>query len=425
MAPAQGKADGKGFTMTGTSSLETAAPPKTATEHKAAKPAPRTIVFFDFARGISAQAVVLGHALNIFVPGIFMVPGQRVFYIQSFAVVIFFVLSGYLITSAVLKKRSHAGFTFGNYLMDRVARVVYPLLPAVALIVAFDFLVFQGSRRLPFINIDLSPQAIAGSFTMLFNHPVLQEVAVRTSTTWIDVGPVGTGAPLWSVTAEWWIYVAFGILALTVLSGKRMGILRVALLLFAIAVPVGYMAHGSYESLAWIIGMLYAIAAPTLRRIRVSAHLWLFGLASAVFAAGLHYTGQNLHAAVTVAASAVAFCHLFFALEGRAARTADAGNVPAQGGLRASAGKWFVSGSIFLSSFSYSLYLVHFSVITYIWFHLHSVLSAWQLILLSLILCNLLAYAYYLLVERHFHKVGKWLKRHFLPRSKDAAPLQK
>ncbi|WP_180987317.1 acyltransferase [Arthrobacter sp. AFG20] len=404
--------------MTGTSSLETPAQPKTATEHKEAKPAPRTIVFFDFARGISAQAVVLGHALNIFLPGIFMVPGQRVFYIQSFAVVIFFVLSGYLITSAVLKKRSHAGFTFGTYLLDRVARVVYPLLPAVALIVAFDFLVFQGSRRLPFITIDLSPQAIAGSFTMLFNHPVLQEVAVRTSTTWIDVGPVGTGAPLWSVTAEWWIYVAFGILALTVLSGKRMGILRVALLLFAIAVPVGYMAHGSYESLAWIIGMLYAIAAPTLRRMRVSAHLWLFGLASAVFAAGLHYTGQNLHAAVTVAASAVAFCHLFLALEGRAAGAADSS---ARGRLRASASKWFDSGSIFLSSFSYSLYLVHFSVITYIWFYLHSVLSAWQLILLSLVICNLLAYAYYLLVERHFHKVGKWLKRHLLPPKKEEA----
>lgn len=411
--------------MTGTSSLETAAPPKSATAHAAAKPAPRTIVFFDFARGISAQAVVLGHALNIFVPGIFMVPGQRVFYIQSFAVVIFFVLSGYLITSAVLKKRSHAGFTFGNYLMDRVARVVYPLLPAVALIVAFDFLVFHGSRRLPFITIDLSPEAIAGSFTMLFNHPVLQEAATRTSTSWIDVGPVGTGAPLWSVVAEWWIYVAFGILALIVLNGKRMGFLRVALLLFAIAVPVGYMAHGSYESLAWIIGMLYAIAAPSLRRMPISVHLWLFGMASAAFVAGLHYTGQNLHAAVTVAASAVAFCHLFFALEGRAARAAGIGDGPARGTFRASAGKWFVSGSIFLSSFSYSLYLVHFSVITYIWFYLHSVLSAWQLILLSLIICNLLAYAYYLLVERHFHKVGKWLKRHLLPRSKDAAPLQK
>lgn len=420
MAPAQGKADGKGFTVTGTSSLETTAPPKSATEHVAAKPAPRTIVFFDFARGVSAQAVVLGHALNIFVPGIFMVPGHRVFYIQSFAVVIFFVLSGYLITSAVLKKRSHAGFTFGNYLIDRVARVVYPLMPAVALIVAFDFLVFHGSRGLPFITIDLSPQAIAGSFTMLFNHPMLQEAAARTSTGWIDVGPVGTGAPLWSVTAEWWIYVAFGLLALVVLSGKRMGFLRVALLLVATAVPVGYMAHGSYESLAWIIGMLYAIAATSLRKIRVSAHLWLFGVASATFVAGLHYTGQNLHAAVTVAASAVAFCHLFFALEGRAARTADTGGV-FSGRLPAAARKWFTSGSIFLSSFSYSLYLVHFSVITYIWFYLHSVLSAWQLILLSLIICNLLAYAYYLLVERHFHKVGKWLKRHLLPPKREEA----
>jgi peptidoglycan/LPS O-acetylase OafA/YrhL len=142
-----------------------------------------------------------------------------------------------------------------------------------------------------------------------------------------------------------------------------------------------------------------------------------------MFVAGLHYTGQNLHAAVTVAASAVAFCHLFFALEGRVGRTADSGNSSTRGSLRVSAGKWFVSGSIFLSSFSYSLYLVHFSVITYIWFYLHAVLSAWQLILLSLIICNLLAYAYYLLVERHFHKVGKWLKRHLLPRKKEPAPV--
>ena len=54
-----------------------------------AKPSAGPIIFFDFARGVSAQAVVLGHALNIFVSGIFMVPGQRVFYMQSFAVIIF------------------------------------------------------------------------------------------------------------------------------------------------------------------------------------------------------------------------------------------------------------------------------------------------------------------------------------------------
>ena len=410
--------------MSGTSRLETVGPPQSAAEHKAVKPAPRTIVFFEFARGISAQAVVLGHALNIFLPGIFMVPGKRVFYMQSFAVVIFFVLSGFLITSAVLKKRSHAGFTFGHYLLDRVARVVYPLLPAIALIVALDFLVFHGSTRLPFINIHLNLQTIVGNFTLLFNHPVLQEIAARTSTGWINVKPVGTGAPLWSIVAEWWIYVAFGILVLIVLQGKRMGFLRVALLLFAIAVPLGYMGHGSYESLAWIIGMLYAIAGPTMRRLPVSAHLWLFGLATGAFFTGLHYTGQNLHSGITVVAAAVAFCHLFFAVEGRAARTHDAGDTSDRGSLRLVAGNWFVSGSVFLSSFSYSLYLVHFSFMTYIWYFLHSTLSAWQLIPLSLIICNVVAYIYYLLVERHFHKVGKWLKRHLLPPSKGAAPLQ-
>src|SRR5688572_15703043 len=98
-----------------------------------AKPASGPIVFFDFARGISAQAVVLGHALNIFLPGIFMVPGQRVFYMQSFAVIIFFVLSGFLITSAVMKKKDRPDFSFGSYLIDRVARVVYPLIPALVL----------------------------------------------------------------------------------------------------------------------------------------------------------------------------------------------------------------------------------------------------------------------------------------------------
>lgn len=411
--------------MSGTSSVETVGLQQPVTVHKAAKPAPRTIVFFEFARGISAQAVVLGHALNIFLPGIFMVPGKRVFYMQSFAVVIFFVLSGYLITSAVLKKRSHAGFTFGHYLLDRTARVVYPLLPAVALIVALDFLVFRGSTRLPFINIHLHLQTIVGNFTLLFNHPVLQEIAARTSIGWINVKPVGTGAPLWSIVAEWWIYVAFGILALIVLKGKRVGILRAALLLFAIAVPVGYMGHGSYESLAWIIGMLYAIAAPTMRRLHASAHLWFFGLATGAFLTGLHYTGQNLHSAITVAAAAVGFCHLFFAVEGKAARTPGNGDSQDGGGLRAIAGRWFVSGSVFLSSFSYSLYLVHFSFMTYIWYFFHSTLSAWQLIPLSLIVCNVIAYAYYLLVERHFHKVGKWLKRHLLPSSNEAAPLQK
>ncbi len=378
------------------------------TSEEAPAKAGQPIVFFDFARGISAQAVVLGHGLNIFLPGIFMVPGHRVFYMQSFAVIIFFVLSGYLITSAVLKKRDRPEFTFGSYLLDRVARVVYPLFPALALIIACDFLVFRGTIRLPFDGVDLSPQAIAGGFTMLFNHPLLQEFGPRLGVPWINAGPVGSGAPLWSVVAEWWIYVAFGLLAFVALRRTKLGFGSALLLIFAIAVPVGYMARGSYESLAWIIGMLYALAASRVARLPRSFHAWLVVLGTAAFLVGLYYNRQNLHSAATILPASVAFCHLYFLIDGIAAKRSAAGRVP--GAFQQRFARGFKSFSLFLSSYSYSLYLLHFSVVSYVWYFLHGVLPAWQLIALSIVASNVIAYVFYLMVERHFHKVGKWLK---------------
>lgn len=387
---------------------------------KAPAKAGQPIVFFDFARGISAQAVVLGHGLNIFLPGIFMVPGHHVFYMQSFAVIIFFVLSGYLITSAVLKKRDRPEFTFGSYLLDRIARVVYPLFPALVLIIACDFLVFRGTTRLPFDGVDLSPQAIAGAFTMLFNHPLLQEFGPRLGTPWINAGPVGSGAPLWSVVAEWWIYVAFGLLAFVALRKKKLGVGSALLLVFAIAVPMGYMARGSYESLAWIIGMLYALAAGRIAKLPRSFHAWLVILGTAAFLVGLYYSRQNLHSASAILPASVAFCHLYFLIDGIAAKRSASGRVP--GVIQQWLGGGFRAFSLFLSSYSYSLYLLHFSVVSYLWYFLHGVLPAWQLIALSIVASNLLAFGFYLLVERHFHKVGKWLKGALLRQAAVATP---
>lgn len=371
------------------------------------------IVFFDFARGVSSQAVVIGHALNIFVPGIFFNPAHRVFYMQSFAVVIFFVLSGFLITSTVLKKKDRPDFTFGSYVIDRVARVVYPLMPALVLIVVSDFLIYGGSLKLPFINVILNPQTIVGNFLMIFNHPLLQEVAGRTPWSWLSVGPVGTGAPLWSVVAEWWIYIAFGLLAFLAFRKLKIGVFRALLLIFAIAVPVGYMAKGGYESIAWIIGMLYAVAADRMKKLPMSFHLWLTILGTAAFLVGLYYTKQNLHAAITVGSASVAFCHLYFLLDGVSNRPRTSSQASKVGAV-ATAGALFRRLSIFVSSYSYSLYLIHFSVVTAVWFFWHDNLKAWQLIPISFVASNVIAYLFYVLIERHFHKVGSFLKAKLL-----------
>ncbi|MGZ6838928.1 MAG: acyltransferase family protein [Frankiaceae bacterium] len=377
-----------------------------------AAPVRGPIIFFDFARGVAAQAVVLGHALNMFVPGIFMVPGHPVFYMQSFAVIIFFVLSGYLITSALLKKKELPGYTFGSYLIDRIARVVYPLVPSLGLVIAFDFLVFHGSTKLPFDTVDLQPQTVAGNFLLLFNHPILQELAPRLGLPWISVGPVGSAAPLWSVVAEWWIYVAFGLLAFVAIRRMKLGVGGALLLVFSIAVPLGYMAKGDYESLGWIIGMLYALCTAQMRKLPGSLHGAVTMLATAGFLVSLWFSDQNLHTASAVGMASVAFCHLYFWIPGR---QDSSGSVSKPGGsVMAAASARFNRISVFLSSFSYSLYLIHFSVLTYLWFYLHDHLRAWQLILLSFVIANAVAYVYFLLVERHFHKVGKVLKSRIL-----------
>lgn len=363
------------------------------------------VIFFDFARGVSAQAVVLGHAFNLFLPGIFMAPGKPVFYIQSFAVIIFFVLSGFLITSAVLKKKDVPEFTFGSYLIDRVARVVYPLIPALLLILLGDFLVFRGSIRLPFDYVDLSPQAIAAAFTMLFNNPILQELAPLARVPWLSAGPLGSGAPLWSVVAEWWIYVAFGVLVFIAFRKLKPGFFTGLLLVLSIAVPVGYMAKGGFESLAWIIGMLYAFGVRKVAALPRAFHVMMVIVGVGAFLVGLRYTGMDLHSAATIIPASVAFCHLYFVVENP---------YPAEGAAPLNYGPVFRKVSLFLSSFSYSLYLLHFSVLSYLWFFLHGRLPAVVLIVLSLVLSNVVAYGFYLLVERHFHRVGKFLKRSLL-----------
>lgn len=76
-------------------------------------------VWLDFLRGISAQLVLLGHLLSF--NGIqhrYSLP-----LIQNFGVVVFFVLSGYLITqTSILKGREYG---FKKYMIDRFARIYF------------------------------------------------------------------------------------------------------------------------------------------------------------------------------------------------------------------------------------------------------------------------------------------------------------
>jgi len=197
-------------------------------------------VYLDLVRGFSALLVLFGHTMAS-IPN---PPKFGTFYpVQSWAVVVFFVLSGFLICMSATSKQN---YTFGGYLIDRFSRVYVALFPTLILIYIVDTL--TGSTP---INKDL--WTFFGNATMLMGIPF-----DRMFESLPYFQPFGSGRPLWTVAVEWWMYVAFGY-AFFARSIKGWSLV-IGLLLLPIAFAVTFI-YGARESLAiiWIVGALLAV----------------------------------------------------------------------------------------------------------------------------------------------------------------------
>jgi peptidoglycan/LPS O-acetylase OafA/YrhL len=112
------------------------------------------------------------------------------------AVVVFFVLSGYVIASATLNR---PGMTAKRFVIARLSRlysVVVPALLLTAILLLVERVLFPESHY-PF-----------GPFRFIFTAFFLQSIwSLRLSPTIND--------PFWSLSYEFWYYVLFGILVFT------------------------------------------------------------------------------------------------------------------------------------------------------------------------------------------------------------------
>src|SRR5438132_9053646 len=99
--------------------------------------------FLDFCRAAAATMVLLAHMQHIFIPGSPMqVPG-------SFGVVIFFLLSGYLITLSLYNRYTRPFPQLGMFVTDRISRIYTPYLPALFLVVVVNSLFISGHWASP------------------------------------------------------------------------------------------------------------------------------------------------------------------------------------------------------------------------------------------------------------------------------------
>ncbi|OOY05795.1 acyltransferase [Thioclava sp. F28-4] len=303
------------------------------------------IVGLDWLRAIAAILVMIGHARAFLFVDFSELANDptvvaKVFYLLTglgtYSVIIFFVLSGYLVAGSVDRAYHEGRWSWKEYAVHRVVRLGIVLLPVLVMTAVFDWL---GASQ-------FDPAYYRGEFGAEFasapNEPVANGVLVFLGNAFflhnIIVPVYGSNGPLWSIAYEFWYYVAFPLGFFALKPGRYQ--------LFFAALFVLTM---------WFIGLDLAVLFPT----------WLFGYFAWKARDGLLgrlVATKAIYALVMVFALFVVMSALKFVNDysiGSLYITA----VAAFFAVIALSNPVFDHGARlaeFLSKISYSLYLVHF-----------------------------------------------------------------
>jgi peptidoglycan/LPS O-acetylase OafA/YrhL len=355
--------------------------------------APIQVDYLNFIRAAAAQIVLLGHASGYFMAGM-----ERDGHLETFGVLVFFLLSGFLITSSVLQKLDRADYGFGHFLIDRFCRIFAGYVPALLFVAAVD----ATLTALP----DYPYAASSGPLTWFGNLFMLQEFPVfqilrrlgMPEQGWF-IEAFGSGRPFWTVAIEWWLYLSFGYLVFRIIRRGRFG-LREAIVLALLGIVPFYNAMGGVGHCLSFVWALGAGAALVRHRLGDPARLrWVWAGALALSLAGLggHVLamGFQVYELQFAIFTGTALFSLFFLL----------GSLRIGLPVRASA---LINH---FADYSYSLYLTHFTVL--IWFALrfpapdHRDPVTYAILIVT---ANVVALGFWFLFERHYPLLARQAK---------------
>jgi peptidoglycan/LPS O-acetylase OafA/YrhL len=213
----------------------------------------KPIIGLDLLRGIAAFAVFLGHVRgSSFVEfGDLPLDQQGILTKVLFgitrtgheAVLVFFVLSGYLVGGQIINRVREGRFKMIAYALERTTRIFIPLIPACVFTIAISWLVFGQEPNWP---------------QTLLNMFGLNGVLTETLT---------ANAPLWTLAYEIWFYLIAGALGYLFTSAQRA---HIAFLVIACGVVVFCVLDARYV-LFWMMGGLCTALSGQKR-------LWLLGM---------------------------------------------------------------------------------------------------------------------------------------------------
>jgi peptidoglycan/LPS O-acetylase OafA/YrhL len=371
--------------------------------------APLQIAYLNLVRGGAAQIVLIGHASGYYLAGL-----ETGGHIETFGVLIFFLLSGFLITSSAFQKLQQPEYGYCHFVIERFCRIFSAYVPALLLVAVVDA-TMRGSPDYPY-HASASPMTWFGNLFMLQEYPVFQilrRLGVAEQPWFIET--FGSGRPFWTVAVEWWIYLAFGYLVFRIIRRGWLGLREIAVLSVLTIVPLynAMAGVGHCLTFVWALGASVALLRHRLTaisRLATRSHArrcWagavlvsLAALCGHVVASGL----QIYELQFAVLTGFVLFS-LFFLL----------------GTFRQPPPGIIAWGFDRLAGYSYSLYLTHFTVLTWFSLRLPSAAHRDPILFAALFAtANAVALGFWFLFERHYpaltHRAKRALDRRVLLR---------
>ncbi len=319
---------------------------------------PAASAHLDLIRGLAAWAVMLGHLRALFFAEFQQVnrPSSLLKVIYFFtgfgneAVLVFFVLSGFLISSAILGRRASETWSWRDYAIDRASRLYVVLIPGLFFGLLWDKLGSSIFASTGIYSHPLDNFAFAivhtrmGIGTFLGNMFFLQTIVVPT---------FGSNGPLWSLANEFWYYVLFPVALAAGIAWKKRSILgAIALTILAalVAVFVGWQILAGF--LIWLAGTVLVVAYSkwpfrSTARLALYVVVSLLVLLACLVAARTGKSvelGSNLAVGIGFALFLFGVLHMNFGTGGTS----------------------YPRGAHALAGFSYSLYVLHFPFLLFL-----------------------------------------------------------
>ena len=175
-------------------------------------------MFLNLIRFIACELVVIDHFLTRYQPVLTEPLFRFGSTIGGTAVLLFFALSGLLISYSLHNKLDNPEYRFRNFFVDRFSRIYSGLLPALLLgtIIAVTIYFTNHGYFMDLCSMQSTPSLLTfgmtlgmlESFPVSFFNSILS--AFGLSFPLPSVTPYGFNGILWALVILWWLYMVFG-----------------------------------------------------------------------------------------------------------------------------------------------------------------------------------------------------------------------